>query len=107
MSKGAPVGGRVHWLLWCLPKAFKKAYRLRYDYEYHNYHFARYYERAHSPVDEFIVIRTSKHCFRCMYFNYETSYFEYFSEPTPKAAAEHLEAFYEKILRSEARRVQR
>lgn len=34
---GAPKGGRVHWLLWCLGQDFKGAYKLYYNYAYHNY----------------------------------------------------------------------
>ena len=96
---GAPPGGRVHWLLWHLSKEFKRAYRLRFDYEYHNYHFARY--AARTPIDEYIVIRTSRRCFRCMYFNYDNDYFEYFSEPTSRQLAEHMERLYRKIRRAE------
>lgn len=97
---GAPEGGRVHWLLWHLSQQFKKTYRLRFDYEYHNYHFTRYEKQT--PIDEFIVIRTSRRCFRCMYYNFGYDYFEYFSEATSKDMAAHMERLFEKIKRSEA-----
>jgi len=93
---GAPAGGRVHWLLWHLPGEFKRAYKLRFDYEYHNYHFTRYSNRF-TPIDEYIIVRTSRRCFRCMYFNYETTYFEYFSEETSKEMADHLMRFFKKM----------
>ena len=38
---GAPKGGRVHWLLWCLPPDFKRAYKLYFNYAYHRYCFYR------------------------------------------------------------------
>lgn len=101
---GAPLGGRVHWLLWHLGKDFKRAYKLRFDYEYHNYHFTRY--AARTPIDEYIIIRTSRRCFRCMYFNYENEYFEYFSEKTSKEMAQHMERLYKKIRRAENAKVQ-
>lgn len=99
---GAPPGGRVHWLLMFLSKAFKLTYKLNFDYEYHNYHFTRYNERT--PVDEFNVIRTSRNCFRVMYFNFETLYFEYFSEPTARECAEHIELLYQRIAKAERER---
>lgn len=98
---GAPPGGRVHWLLLHLGRDFKRAYKLRFDYEYHNYHFTRY--DARTPIDEYIIIRTSRRCFRCMYFNYRNNYFEYFSEQTSKAMAEHMERLFRKIRRAEER----
>lgn len=99
MNQGAPNGGRVHWLLWCLHKEFKKEYVLKFDYEYHNYHFTRY--RGRKPIDQFIIIRTSKKCFRTMYFNFENTYFEYFSEPNARDCAEHIESLYNKIKKAE------
>lgn len=98
---GSPSGGRVHWLLLFLSKRFTKAYRLRFDYEYHNYHFARYDSRA--LVDEFVIVRTSRSCFRVMYFNQVNTYFEYFSESTAKRTAEHIEELFEKVLIAEQR----
>lgn len=98
---GAPMGGRVHWLLLCLRKEFKRSYKLRYDYEYHNYHFTRYGKRT--PIDEFIVVRTSKKCFRVMYFNFRNTYFEYFSERTPFECAEHIEELFHKVKMAEER----
>ena len=96
------MGGRVHWLLLFLPRNFTRVYTLQFDYEYHNYHFVRY--DARTPIDEYIIIRTSRNCFRCMYFNYKTTYFDYFSEQTAKHTADHIEQLFEKILMSERRR---
>lgn len=92
---GAPPGGRVHWLLLHLPREFCRAYILRYDYLYHNYHFTRYAKR--SIVDEFIVIRTSRRCFRVMFFSWRYNYFEYFSEPTSRRCAEHMNRVFAKM----------
>lgn len=97
---GAPMGGRVHWLLLFLSKRFLNAYRLRFDYEYHNYYFSRYDGRT--VRDEFIVVRTSRSCFRVMYFNHVNTYFEYFSEPTAKRTAEHMEELFEKVMKAES-----
>jgi len=69
----APMGGRVHWLLMFLPRDFNRAYRLRFDYEYHNCHFMRYVGRT--VRDEFVVVRTSRDCFHVMYLNFETLFF--------------------------------
>lgn len=88
IKQGAPSGGRVHWLLLFLRKEFNRVYRLSFDYEYHNYRFARYEGRT--MVDEFLVVRTSRSCFRVIYFNAETTYFYYFSEPTARECADHM-----------------
>lgn len=96
---GAPMGGRVHWFLMFLSKDFVRAYKLSFDYEYHNYYFARHEGRT--VIDEFIIIRTSRSCFRCMYFHHKNNYFEYFSETTPKATAEHVDEVFAKIRKAE------
>lgn len=73
----APCGGRVHWLLWNLKPDFKKAYECIYNYAIHRYTFVR---RDRKGINEiFIVVRTSKRCFRVMYANLETRSIEYFS----------------------------
>lgn len=74
---GAPKGGRVHWLLWCLGQDFKGAYKLYYNYAYHNYCFYRL--DKWQLLDVFIVERTSAHCWRCMYVNTKTGDFQTFS----------------------------
>lgn len=74
---GAPKGGRVHWLLWCLPPDFKRAYKLYFNYAYHRYCFYRL--EKHEIIDVFIVNRTSAHCWRVMYVNTKTGDFQYFS----------------------------
>lgn len=102
---GAPAGGRVHWFLWSLPRAVSKAYTVRYDYEYHNYVLIRYPEgdERRKPIDEFIIIRTSRRCWRVMYYHFENEYFEYFSEETSQAAGEHVERVYERMRTAEER----
>lgn len=72
---------------------------LRFDYEYHNYHYTRYEGRT--PIDEYIVIRTSRSCFRCMYFNFRTAYFEYFSEETAREMAGHMVELFHRVKRAE------
>lgn len=74
---GAPKGGRVHWLLWHLRCDFKCVYRCFYNYAEHRYLFYRLSGRT--LYDVFIVVQTSRHCWRCMYFCSETLEFQYFS----------------------------
>lgn len=82
---GAPRGGRVHWLLWHLRRDFKNAYQLQYNYSEHRYMFYRM--QGHSVYDVFIVVRTSKSCWRCMYSNSVFDTLEYFSTQTSKQMA--------------------
>lgn len=100
---GAPAGGRVHWLLWNLPPRLSTVYRVHMDYLYHNYLFIRQLDRRRMPRDLFIVVRTSRKCWRCMYFHFEYNYFEYFSERTSKKLVAHMERVYDKIRKSEER----
>ncbi len=68
---------RVHWLLWNLPSEFKSKYQLVYDYAFHNYCFYRMNGRK--LYDLFIIVRTSKRCFRVSYVNAETKEMQAFS----------------------------
>lgn len=68
---------RVHWLIWNLEKEFKKEYEKSFDYAYHKYTFYRY--EGKKLYDIFIVVRTSKRCFRVMYSNIHTKEIQYFS----------------------------
>jgi hypothetical protein len=94
---GAPKGGRVHWLLYSLPSDFLKVYDIDYNYKYHNYRFVRYAQnRVRYVIDEFIVIRTSKRCWRVSYFNRVTADFKYFNADTYSAcSAKIYEVYYE------------
>lgn len=89
---GAPCGGRVHWLLWNLTSEFKNKYILYYDYLYHKYLFYRMI--GHSLYDMFSIVRTSKRCFRVMYWN-RYGVHEYFSCTTSKKCAEFMLDIYE------------
>lgn len=88
MFKGTLKGGRVHWLIWNLPPEFKNSYRLFYNYASHNYMFYR--NKGFSIYDIFIVVRTSKRCFRVSYVNTETSEFQTFSCTKSKHAAHRM-----------------
>lgn len=67
---GAPLGGRVHWLLLNLSGNFKLNHTLSYNYKTHCYTFYRYTgQRNKRIVDVYIIIRTSKRCFKLMYNN--------------------------------------
>lgn len=74
---GAPSALTVHWLYYELSGDFTKAYRLSFNRKHHNYRFARY--RKRTLIDEFLVVRTSKRCYRVMYFNEDFMHFQYFS----------------------------
>lgn len=68
---------RVHWLLFNLSTEFKGAYSLVYDYSNHKYLFYRTENRK--IYDLFVVVRSSKHCFRVVYANTRTKDIQYFS----------------------------
>lgn len=78
---GAPKGGRVHWLLESLTPDFLRAYNVNYDYLRHRYAFSRFTQNRGKKriIDVFIVVRTSKRCFRVSYVNYLTNDIQYFS----------------------------
>lgn len=101
---GAPAGGRVHWFLEFLPLRFTAEYEIRYDYEYHNYFMIRYRNKRYRSraVDCYVVVRTSRHCFRCMYYNFTTNYFEYFSAISAKKLADKVLTLFERIKRVES-----
>lgn len=93
---GAPPGNTVHWLtfeLYARGNGFTKDYRLNYNYLIHNYRFSRY--RARTMVDEFIVIRTSKRCFRVMYYNADYDHFIYFSAENYRDCAARMISIYQ------------
>ena len=83
---GTNEGGRVHWFLLHLSPMVKTRFKLFWDYEYHNYALIRTEKRT--LIDVFVVVRSSERCFRVIYFNKKTLYFEYFSARNAKAAAE-------------------
>lgn len=85
---GAPPGLTVHWLISELAGDFTRAYKLSYNEKKHNYHFARY--RKRTMFDEFIVVRTSKRCYRVMYFNEDFKHFQYFSASNYRECAARM-----------------
>lgn len=89
---GAPRGLRVHWLHYQLSGEFTLRYRLCYNYKFHHYRYARY--RKRTLIDEFIVIRSSKKCYRVMYFNNDFKFFKYFTARNYRECAEKLENIY-------------
>lgn len=94
---GAPKGGRVHWLVYELSNEFKSEYKILYDYSTHNYLFWRKGIRIR---DFFLVMRTSKKCFRIMFFQQcpvpipDGHTFLYYSAKTPKGAAEIIQKIW-------------
>lgn len=80
--------GRVHWLLWHLPKSFCVKHRIMYNYAYHNYTFLRYRRRTLRSV--FIVVQTSRHYWQCTYVNLETQHYEHFGYRNTKRIAEKM-----------------
>lgn len=71
--------GRVHWLILELDKLFLNRYECLYDYKYHNYCFYRRYCNGRSKrlKEVFLVIRTSKRCYRLMFYNHYCNLFIY------------------------------
>lgn len=102
---GAPPGLTVHWLAMELGGEFTKSYRLSYNHSFHNYHYCRY--RNRTLIDEFIVIRTSKRCYRVMYFNEDFKHFQYFSVKSYRECAAKMIEIYSIFNRIEAVRKQR
>lgn len=89
--------GRVHWLLWNLSPLFKGFYKLRFDYKNHSYVFYRNYTAPSCRVLEFYsVVRTSKKCFRLMYFNDFHGVILYESYRTSKECAMRMEELMDK-----------
>ena len=76
---------RVHWLLFDLSTDFKGYYKLLFDYAKHSYLFYRTYceGRSNRLKEVFIVIRTSKRCYRLMYYNH---YFNVFFQRSYRSA---------------------
>lgn len=103
---GAPKGGRVHWFLWNLPRDLKRAYTIRYDYSKHNYAMFRYPngDERHKPIDIYIVIRTSRECFKITYYRYESNEFEQFSAPTSEKAVAAIMERYERAREEEEKK---
>ncbi len=89
---GAPLGLTVHWLADELRGEFSINYRLSYNKKYHNYHYARYRKRM--LIDEFIVVRTSKRCYRVIYFNNDYKHFQYFSAENYRDCAVQMIAIF-------------
>ena len=90
--RGAPPGGRVHWLSDELAGEFGKAYHREYNYRLHNYRFSRYDKKT--LIDEFLVVRTSKRCYRVIYYNAKFKFFQYFSASNYKKCADHMREIY-------------
>ncbi len=96
MSKrGAPKGGRVHWLLHRLSFDFRHKYYRSYDYLKHSYFFLRNYDgfsMKHLRMsDVFIVTRTSKLCWRVSSCNIPFGLCEYASLRDSQAVADYLD----------------
>lgn len=89
---GAPPGYRVFWLNDELVGAFTKAYKLIHSPKTHNYRYARYKKRT--LIDEFLIVRTSKKCYRVIYFNNDFKYFYYFSARNYKECACRMKGIY-------------
>lgn len=97
---GAPPGLTVHWLAMELGGEFTKVYCLSYNNKFHHYHYSRY--RKRTLIDEFIVIRTSKRCYRVMYFNEDFKHFQYFSARNYRECAAKMINIYFVFKRLEA-----
>jgi len=92
---GAPPGLTVHWLISALAGEFTKAYKLSYNRRFHHYRFYRF--RKRTLIDEFLVVRTSKRCYRVMYFNEDFKHFQYFSAKNYRDCAERMRGIFKAI----------
>lgn len=90
--RGAPPGGRVHWLSDELTGEFGRTYQREYNYRLHNYRFTRYNKRT--LIDEFLIVRTSKRCYRVIYYNAQFKFFQYFSASNYKKCADQMREIY-------------
>ena len=90
---GSPPGLTVHWLHMELNGDFTKTYYLSYNRKHHNYRYARY--RKRTLIDEFLVVRTSKRCYRVIYFNEDFKFFQYFSCENYRECASKMKEIYE------------
>lgn len=93
-GRGAPKGGRVHWLLWLLPPEFRRRYYISYDYDKHNYLFLRYLGKISgknlAQSDVYIVTRTSRRCWRVSSHDFMTGTSEYASFEDSQSVADYL-----------------
>lgn len=90
----------MHWLSDELIGEFGRAYHRSYNYRFHNYRFSRYNKRT--LIDEFLVVRTSKRCYRVIYYNEQFQFFRYFSASNYKECADKMRAIYNVFKRLEA-----
>lgn len=58
---------RVHWCLIHLSKNILSNYIFKYDYSCHNY--TLYRNKGYKLYDCYMIVRTSRKCFRLMYYN--------------------------------------
>ena len=92
---GAPPGLTVHWLMWELVGEFTKSYQLSYNRKFHHYRFYRL--RKRTLIDEFLIVRTSKRCYRVIYFNEDYKHFQYFSAKNYRECADRIRAIFRAI----------
>lgn len=90
MNIGSPCGYYVHWLAEALRGEFLKAYHCSCDRN--NYRFSRY--RKRTLIDEFLIVRTSRKCYRVIYFNHDFNHYQYFSCRSYKDCAERMKSIY-------------
>lgn len=84
---GAPKGGRVHWVLYDLSMYVRSTYTIKFRYECHDYVLYRIWKGK--LIDVFIVKRTSKRCYRTLYYAKNGEIF-YFSAKNYKHVCEFI-----------------
>lgn len=92
---GAPKGGRVHWLILNLSNQFKSSFICSYHYNKHNYSFYRYIGHSKRLFDLFVIVRTSKRCFKLVYTNFISSIYIARTFRTSKECAMYMHAIFE------------
>lgn len=101
-TPGAPFGGRVHNIFADLPGDFMSEYELTYNYQFKNYMF---YRRtgylAKNIIDVFIIVKTSRRCYRVNYCNSKYLYFCNFSAQNSKELADIMYKIFKTFERVE------
>lgn len=101
-KRGSPKGSRLHWFSWLYcASPLKNKYELIYDYRYDNYIMissgkrpkqanksclTRYYD-----LEIYVISRTSKECYRCMYADVMTGRIKYFSSKNANKILNNIE----------------
>lgn len=96
-TRGAPKYGLQHWFLWDLPSVVRKDYKIIYNANANNYMLIRLFTK--SP-DYYIIVRTSRKCWRLTYCNSGTPTIEYKTFATGSKVADFISTRFVAELRA-------